>query len=163
MAFADESGFTENPPPTYAWAKPGEPHAHEMKTGTRKRLNAIGACDARLAPLSVWFVEGRVGGSEFREWAQAFANGCDPGRPTHLWLDNGPTHTAEATRACFARWAAKGLIVHFLPAYCPELNRIEILWRLIKKLRPFALLEMDDLRICLKNILRQMRKSNSKS
>ena len=30
------------------------------------------------------------------------------------------------------RWLAKGVGVHFLPPYCPELNQIEILWRKIK-------------------------------
>ena len=36
VLFGDESGFTENPPLTQAWAPKGEPHAHEMKTGTRR-------------------------------------------------------------------------------------------------------------------------------
>lgn len=133
-----------------------------MKGGDRKRLNAIGACDARLSPLSVWFFEGRVGGLEFRRWASAFADTCTPDMPTHLWLDNGPVHTAAATKECFSRWESKGLFIHFLPPYCPELNRIEIMWRIMKRLRPFALLDMKQMRSCLKEILRQLRKKRNR-
>ena len=159
MAFGDESGFTENPPPTYAWAPKAKPHAHQMKTGDRKRLNAIGCCDFELRPLSVWFFEGTAKSSDFRSWASDFASRCDPKKPTHLWLDNGALHTAQATRKCFEAWAEKGLLIHFLPPYGPEFNRVEILWRKLKRLRPFALLELVCLRKLLKSILRQLYKS----
>jgi putative transposase len=158
VAFGDESGFTENPPPCHAWAPKGAPHAHEMKTGTRQRLNAIGCCGHRLDPQSVWFFEGRVRGVEFRRWAASFAASCDPARPTHLWLDNGPVHTSKATRACFEGWLQRGLMIHFLPPYCPELNRVEIMWRIMKRLRPFQLLEQPQLRSVLKAIVMGLRK-----
>jgi hypothetical protein len=98
VLFGDESGFTENPLLTQAWTPKGEPHAHEMKTGTRARLNGIGCCDFNL-------------------------------RSVTLFLD----------------WQAKGLHIHFLSPYSPELNRIEILWRKMKRLRPFRLLEIKEL------------------
>ena len=154
VLFGDESGFTENPPLTQAWAPKGEPHAHEMKTGTRARLNGIGCCDFNLKPVSMWFKEGRVNGADFRAWAKALAAKCDPNVPTHLWLDNGPIHTAKATQALFTDWATKGLHIHFLSPYSPELNRIEILWRKMKRLRPFILLGIKELRTALRKILK---------
>jgi hypothetical protein len=84
VLFGDESGFTENPPLTQAWAPKGEPHAHEMKTGTRARLNGTGCCDFNLKPVSMWFKEGRVGRADFRAWGQALVRKCDPSIPTHL-------------------------------------------------------------------------------
>ncbi len=156
VLFADESGFTENPPLTQAWAPKGAPHAHEMKTGTRLRLNAIGCCDFNLKPVSMWFKQGRVGGADFRAWGKALAAKCDPAIATHLWLDNGPIHTAKATQALFPEWAARGLIIHFLPPYSPELNRIEILWRKMKRLRTFVLLEIKELRLALRKILKSL-------
>jgi transposase len=153
VLFGDESGFTENPPLTQAWAPKGEPHAHEMKTGTRARLNGIGCCDFNLKPVSMWFKEGRVDGADFRAWGNALAARCNPSVPTHLWLDNGPIHTAKTTQALFPEWAAKGLHIHFLSPYSPELNRIEILWRKMKRLRPFVLLEIKALRAALRKIL----------
>lgn len=160
VLFGDESGFTENPPLTQAWAPKGEPHAHEMKTGTRARLNGIGCCDFHLKPVSVWFKEGRVGGADFRTWGNALAVKCNPSIPTHLWLDNGPIHTAQATQALFPDWAAKGLHIHFLSPYSPELNRIEILWRKMKRLRPFVLLEIKELRIALRKILASLSRKS---
>jgi transposase len=159
--FGDESGFTENPPPANAWAPAGNPHAHEMHTGTRKRLNAIGCCDFNLNPVSVCFKEGKVGGVDFRAWGQALAAKCDRACPSHLWLDNGPIHKAKATLALLPAWKAKGLIIHFLPAYSPELNRIEIMWRIMKRSRPFELLEIAALRAALKSIVRHLRRAKS--
>jgi hypothetical protein len=84
VLFGDESGFTENPPLTQAWAPKGQPHAHEMKTGTRARLNGTSCCDFNLKPVSMWFKEGRVGRADFRAWGQALVRKCDPSIPTHL-------------------------------------------------------------------------------
>ena len=84
-----------------------------LKTGTRPRLNGIGCCDFNLKPVSMWFKEGRVGGADFRSWGSALAAKCNPLVSTHLWLDNGPIHTAKATRALFPQWASKGLHIHF--------------------------------------------------
>ena len=95
-----------------------------------------------------------MGGADFRAWGKALAAKCEPATPTHLWLDNGPIHTAKATQALFPELAAKGLLIHFLPPYSPELNRIEILWRKIKRLRPFVLLEVKQLRFTLRKILK---------
>jgi transposase len=38
----------------------------------------------------------------------------------------------EPFRARLEEWEARGLYVYLLPAYSPELNLIEILWRMIK-------------------------------
>ena len=102
----------------------------------------------------MWFKEGRVNGADFRAWAKALAAKCDPNVPTHLWLDNGPIHTAKATQALFTDWATKGLHIHFFSPYSPELNRIEILWRKMKRLRPFILLGIKELRTALRKILK---------
>ena len=104
----------------------------------------------------MWFKAGRVGSADFRAWGQALAAKCDPLVPTHLWLDNDPTLTAQATQALFPEWVSRGLIIHFLPPYSPELNRIKILWRKMKRLRPFVLLEIKALRIALRKILKSL-------
>jgi hypothetical protein len=56
------------------------------------------------------------------------------------------------------KWEKKGLIIKFLPAYSPELNIIEILWRFIKYYwLPFsAYLSFDDLVREVENILAQV-------
>ena len=47
-------------------------------------------------------------------------------------LDHAPMHRSKAFMAQMPRWVRQGLIVKYLPAYAPELNLIEILWRFIK-------------------------------
>ena len=53
-------------------------------------------------------------------------------RPSVLVLDNGPCHRARLVKAKRAEWRARGLRLCFLPPYCPHLNRIETLRRLVK-------------------------------
>ncbi len=52
--------------------------------------------------------------------------------PTTLVLDNASVHRAKAVREKRAEWSQKGLRVLFLPPYCPHLNKIEVLWRMMK-------------------------------
>lgn len=49
-----------------------------------------------------------------------------------LTLDNAPTHTSLKFRNIIQDWNKLGLKVELLSKYSPELNLVEILWRLIK-------------------------------
>ena len=51
---------------------------------------------------------------------------------TWVILDNAPQHTSKAFKGKIKSWEDKGLHLEYLPPYSPELNSIEILWRLIK-------------------------------
>ena len=51
---------------------------------------------------------------------------------TWVVIDNAPMHTSDAFEEYIEQWEAKGLFVYRLPAYSPELNLIELLWRFIK-------------------------------
>ena len=53
-------------------------------------------------------------------------------RPGILVLDNGPCHRSRLVKAKRAEGRRRGLRLFFLPPYCPHLNRIETLWRLVK-------------------------------
>lgn len=47
-------------------------------------------------------------------------------------FDGAPTHKSDAFQSRLEEWEAMGLYVYLLPGYSPELNLIEILWRMIK-------------------------------
>ena len=47
-------------------------------------------------------------------------------------IDNAPIHTSHVFQGKIPCWEKKRLFLYFLPAYSPELKRIEILWRFIK-------------------------------
>ena len=53
-------------------------------------------------------------------------------RKTVLIVDNAPTHTSDDFLDKIPEWKGRGLEIKFLPAYSPELNKIETLWRFIK-------------------------------
>lgn len=46
----------------------------------------------------------------------------------HIVLDNFKIHDSQATRAAVATLKGK-IVLHFLPPYCPDHNRIERAWR----------------------------------
>jgi hypothetical protein len=76
-------------------------------------------------------------------------------RLTWVVLDNAPWHTSQAFKARIPQWEKAGLFLYYLPAYCPELNRIEILWHFIKyRWLPFtAYQSYASLKEALENIL----------
>lgn len=53
-------------------------------------------------------------------------------KKTILLLDNAPAHVGQLFRDNLKRWEEKNLLICYLPAYSPELNIIEILWKRIK-------------------------------
>ena len=73
-------------------------------------------------------------------------DGEKPGRPLILSLedaqsieketvivfDNAPIHRSEEFAEKIEEWEELGLKIYFLPAYCPSLNKIEMLWEKIK-------------------------------
>lgn len=54
------------------------------------------------------------------------------GKPLTVILDNARIHTARAITPYLDLLRERGVTLYFLPAYSPELNRIEKLWYLIK-------------------------------
>jgi DDE superfamily endonuclease len=53
-------------------------------------------------------------------------------RMTVVVLDNARVHTSKLVQERRAYWQERGLYLFYLPAYSPELNIIEILWRELK-------------------------------
>ena len=53
-------------------------------------------------------------------------------KKTIVVIDNASIHTSEEFEDRIAGWKKQGLLIKYLPAYSPELNLIEILWRRIK-------------------------------
>jgi transposase len=53
-------------------------------------------------------------------------------KETVIVLDNAPSHRSEEFEEKIEEWEKLGLKIYFLPAYCPSLNKIEMLWEKIK-------------------------------
>lgn len=75
-------------------------------------------------------VEGKIDTSIIVECFEQFSQQLT--KRTYVLLDNAPVHRSQEFVAHIAQWVQRGLIVKYLPAYAPELNLIEILWRFMK-------------------------------
>lgn len=53
-------------------------------------------------------------------------------KETWMVLDNSPIHRSEEFAEKIEEWEKFGLKIYFLPTYCPDLNKIEMLWEKIK-------------------------------
>lgn len=129
LFYGDESGFCLQPtlgrcrqPPGPTPALPAQAH------GRRRNVCGFLRGDGELAHL------GRAGRLGAKEFIEAVETRLLPvlRRASVLILDNGPCHRSRLVRAKRAEWRRRGLRLFFLPPYCPHLNRIETLWRLLK-------------------------------
>ncbi len=128
LAFGDEAGFTLTPCVPYAWQPVGKRlelacASHHQRQNLFGILEVDGAffCSAFTDPIDSTVVIDAID-----RYCHTLA------RPTFLWLDNAGIHTGADMQDAIDEWWERGLYVHFLPPYSPELNLIEHLWRKIK-------------------------------
>ncbi len=127
LFFFDEAGFSLVPTVPYAWQLLGE--RLEIPSQRSRRLNVLGFLGLEQQ-LSAFTVEGSVDSSCILTVMDAFAKTLK--RTTIVVLDNASIHHSAEFDRRLERWAEQGLILYFLPPYCPELNLIEKLWKMIK-------------------------------
>lgn len=127
LYYFDETGVNLNPNVPYAWQEKGITNSLPAQRGG---LTILGL----LSPLKQDFQGAIFHGAANAEWVIAmlerFAQQID--RKTIVVLDNATIHTARAVKECHLRWEKQGLYLQFIPAYSPELNLIEILWKHLK-------------------------------
>lgn len=127
VAYLDEAGFAQTHPNRSAWTPVGEQHCIEATRG--KRLNVVGALlsNGKVFSATFWcsftapLFAGFVG--LLKEQVT---------KPLTIILDNASIHKARAIEPLIRVLRSKGVTLYFLPPYCPELNRIEKLWHLVK-------------------------------
>jgi putative transposase len=119
-----------------SWFKRGKGEQFRVPTrwGSQGRLNAIGAWSlhGEDAQLEYRLLEGSCKRADvvgFLRWQVAV---CDPERPTVIVLDNAPFHHGGELKALQREWESQGLVLRYLPAYCPFLNLIVGVWRRVK-------------------------------
>jgi transposase len=127
LYYFDESGFTLEPCIPYAYQYTGE--TIEVPSSKSKRLNVLGFIN-RECNFESFVFEGSVTSSIVVACIDQFSNTIK--RSTTLVIDNASTHTSYEFDSYLETWEDKGLHIYRLPAYSPELNIIEIVWRKIK-------------------------------
>jgi transposase len=127
LFYFDESGFSLEPVVPYAWQPIGE--YIEIPASKSSRFNVLGFLNTSNQFHSFVFecsITSDVVIACFDWFSEQIT------RKTVVLIDNASIHTSDAFQDNLEQWEAKGLVIKRLPAYCPELNLIEILWRFIK-------------------------------
>lgn len=127
LYYFDEAGFSLQPSVPYGWQPKGE--TLEIPSRRSQQLNVLG-----FLSLSSFFVpftiEGTIDTEVVIACFEAFSRQIT--RFTIAVIDNASAHTSKRFAECRDSWQERGLFLYYLPAHCPELNLIEILWRMMK-------------------------------
>jgi len=129
LLFGDEVSFPQWGSLTYTWAKRGEQPT--VKTsGKRKGYKVFGLIDYFTGRFFHKGLEERLNSKTYIAFlTQVLAS---TRKPIILVQDGAPYHTSKALQKFFAAHARR-LTVHQLPAYSPDYNPIEKLWKKIKE------------------------------
>jgi transposase len=127
--FADGVHAQHNSLPSYGWIRKGEDRELKSNTG-RSRFNIHGAMNAETFETTIVSSESNID----RESTITLLNQLQILYPfakkIHVILDNAKYHYSKEVRD-FVSNSKINLV--YLPAYSPELNLIERLWRVFKK------------------------------
>lgn len=132
LGYVDETGFSATPDNRSAWTKIGEVHA--VDAVRLKRVNVMG-CMLSTGQLVTCCLQESVNSRWFYAYLTGIAKQVQQtyGVPLVLIVDNASIHRSKQ----MAAWRKfledeYSTSLYFLPAYSPELNRIEIVWRQMK-------------------------------
>ena len=136
LFYLDESGFCMWSPVSYTYYFRGEQKKMEQTSRRGRRLSILG-----LWQPGIEFVYGLAIGSfnsqsyikmmdEQAKLAQEEFNRT--GKIRVIVQDNGPIHKSKVVQEKWSEWEEKGLYIFFLPAYCSQMNPIEIEWHQLK-------------------------------
>lgn len=127
LYYFDEAGFTLDPCVPYARQTVGETIELPAATGDRINVLAFLSTDHRFHPFVFeQTIDAQIVIACFERLSRLIS------KPTLVIFDGAPTHKSGDFQSRLEGWAERGLYVYPLPAYSPELNLIEILWRMIK-------------------------------
>jgi len=125
--YFDESGFSISSNLPYLWSPIN--NTAIVKTLTCKRINVLGFL-SKQGDLKSYIVDGTVDSEKVIEVFDSFVETLT--KFTIVVLDNASFHKSKKFKSNIARWTNKGLALCYLPAYSPQLNIIETLWRFMK-------------------------------
>jgi transposase len=129
ILFGDEAFFSIFGTTGYTWMLKNSEVVIES-TGTHGSLKVIGAINFSTAKLHALVSEDRVDEDIVVSFLKTLLR--ENRKPIHLILDNAKFHKSEKVKEFIEEHKTR-LTVHYLPAYSPDFNPIEGLWKKIKK------------------------------
>ncbi len=128
LFYFDEAGFSLTPSVPYGWQPVGE--RIEIPSSRSAQLNVLGFLGYDGQSFDSYVFQGSIDAKIAIACIDSFAAKLT--KPTTLVIDNAPIHTSTEFQLMIPEWERQNLGLWFLPAYSPELNLIEILWKKIK-------------------------------
>ncbi|CDM90088.1 IS630 family transposase [Xenorhabdus bovienii] len=129
LVYFDEAGFAASPPVQYGWSPRGKPHETEPQHHDRRSV--LGALNYTDNTLFYQATSGSITRADVIDFLEQVAKQGD-NRLTFLVLDNARIHHG-IEKKIRNRWLREhNLLLFYLPAYSPELNLIEIIWKQAK-------------------------------
>jgi len=114
------------------WVPPEDKDPILRMAPTRKSVALFGAVNLRDGKLVTYF-EKKFNAMTFKDFLIMLLRHRRRTRKMVILLDNARYHHAEALRPLLKNHRDR-LVLEFLPAYSPELNPIERVWKLTRKL-----------------------------
>ena len=129
LIYFDEAGFAASPPIQYGWSPIGKPHVAEPKPHCRRSV--LGALDYGANRLDYQIECKPVTRDTVVDFLQQIAE-QNSSKLTFVILDNAQIHHHFA-KELTDRWLFEHhMLLLYLPAYSPELNKIEMVWKQAK-------------------------------
>ena len=124
--YEDEVDIHLNPKIGRDWAMPGD-RPVVVTPGQNKKRYVAGAMNAKTKEL-IWVAGERKASDLFIALLHRLAEAYPRKRRIHLIVDNYIIHKSKKTQKALAKFGDK-FVLHFLPPYCPNDNKIERLWK----------------------------------
>jgi hypothetical protein len=132
----DEVEVALHPTLTRVWSRKGRRGQRLVEApGNNARRYGFGLVDWRDGWLDWELAAGRAAAPFCAQLRRAVARSAARGRVALVVLDNLPIHTPRGSRLLRALLEEMGgrLVLVYTPAYDPDANRIEWLWRLLRR------------------------------
>jgi transposase len=124
--YEDEVDIDLNPRIGRDWMLPGTQRLVQTP-GKNEKHYLAGALNAKTGKVH-WVGNGRKNGYLFVLLLRHLSQAYPKAQKIHLILDNYGIHKSHFVLNALAREFGGRIVLHFLPPYCPDENRIERLW-----------------------------------
>src|SRR5215218_8001570 len=132
----DEVEVALHPTLTRVWSRSGRAGQRRVQTpGNNAKQYGFGLVDWREGWLDFALADGRRAAPLVAQLRPAVARSCSRGRIAMVILDNLGIHTPKGSRLLRGLLAEVGedLVLVYTPTYDPDANRIEWLWRALRR------------------------------
>src|SRR5262245_59013464 len=133
LFYLDESGFSPSLPTGYSWCLPLQRKRVRYEYPQGRRVNVLAAYEPFYGPapwLGALPLERTLTSDDLLAYLrQRPPEVCVP---RVVVLDNASMHVSKAFKAQRKALADEGIYLYYLPAYSPELNKIEAVFKQVK-------------------------------